>query len=1402
MSAPNERDASAIDNATGHVTASAADGTGTPPTGGPPPTEPPRSGRRKRHLLRWLSGALALLLALTVALAVAALAAAQTARGTRWLWRAACELSAGRLSGTLTGGTLARGLQIDHLAWRDAHDSVGIDHLDGTWSLTRAPWRFSIDYLHAGTVDLAFGPSSSAARPPTLPGRLTLPLQLAVRSVRIDRLRWHETGGGKPGMDAPLELEQIALHGGSDGVRHRLTLDSLRTSAGSVSGSVTLNGRVPYALSGGVAYAGRVADQTAEISARLTGNLSALTVDLNAGSRDLGGLTGRAHLEVTPFAPVPFKTMTLSADHLDLQAFDSDAPQTEISLRAGLQPLPAPAHAAGLTVAGPVAITNATPGPLYQHRLPLASAQARITLDARQQRVDDLALAFFGGGRASGAGSFASGSGSASTSAAQAQGHVALNLSDFDWSVLSDRLKPVRLGGTLALSLAPRSTATLDLADPRAGVRLRGQLHADAAELGLDGITLDAGQGRLELSGTLKRNAAADYALQSRVNRFDPFTVVQAQAAAPTRKAQHAGLPRQSAPFSASISGTLAVQGALSQNSANLTLALRDSLYDGLPLTGTGTVRMLGNRVMPSQLAVSIAGNQVELHGAFGAPGDHLAFHLDAPHLDRLGLGVRGTAQADGRLGGSFNRPDLSADYRAADLGFGAYRLGHAQGRVELHDGAAGVLALTLDATDLAVPGAMLHTVSAQVDGTRAKHTLSVHATGTVQKQPLDLTVAAHGGLTEGHGGTGWTGVVTELANRALPAVQLLDPLNVTVGPDQVELSGAQGSAHLDLEGAAIELRRLQYQHGALSAAGSARGIDVDRLMRLSRTLTGANTPFKTDLILDGDWDFTLADHARGYVQLQRRTGDITLSTWRGAAAMGFSALTARLDFGGDNQAKLSLRADAARLGHLSAALQAGLTPQDGLLGLTDASVLSGTLSGEIPSLRTTGGLFGPAYVLDGSLRMQLKLAGVLGHPRWSGEVDGDDLAATLIDQGIQFKQGKVDIDLTDNLLQIRQLLFHGASGTLSANGRIKLDEANPDLGINVLADKLELFATPDRQLQISGQAAVRNAGSLGDAGDITVDGRFKVDHALFDLPDSPMPSLGNDVHIVQADGSEVDASKPALAAADGSVNGTPGATPAAVAAAQRAGAAAQQAAVKAASPMTPRTHIAIDLGNAFRFRGAGADLGLRGQLAVTSAPDQPLRAVGNVNVTPDSTYTTFGRKLSIDTGYFTFNGPIDNPGINIVAMRHNQEVVAGVQVSGTVQAPVAKLVSEPNVPDNEKLSWLLFGHGTDTGSNLSQQSAMTEAFALLGNAGGKRVAQTLGLDEVSIGQSEVGLTDPQVVMLSKALNQRVVLGYEQGLSTAASVLKVTLNLSRFWSIALHTGAVNGVTLLFNRRFD
>jgi translocation and assembly module TamB len=56
--------------------------------------------------------------------------------------------------------------------------------------------------------------------------------------------------------------------------------------------------------------------------------------------------------------------------------------------------------------------------------------------------------------------------------------------------------------------------------------------------------------------------------------------------------------------------------------------------------------------------------------------------------------------------------------------------------------------------------------------------------------------------------------------------------------------------------------------------------------------------------------------------------------------------------------------------------------------------------------------------------------------------------------------------------------------------------------------------------------------------------------------------------------------------------------------------------------------------------------------------------------------------------------------------------------------------------------------------------------------------------------------------MLSKAINERLVLGYEQGLQSAQNAVKATLSLSRFWSVTAYGGTFQGLDLSYTRRFN
>jgi translocation and assembly module TamB len=135
------------------------------------------------------------------------------------------------------------------------------------------------------------------------------------------------------------------------------------------------------------------------------------------------------------------------------------------------------------------------------------------------------------------------------------------------------------------------------------------------------------------------------------------------------------------------------------------------------------------------------------------------------------------------------------------------------------------------------------------------------------------------------------------------------------------------------------------------------------------------------------------------------------------------------------------------------------------------------------------------------------------------------------------------------------------------------------------------------------------------------------------------------------------------------------------------------------------------------------------------------------------------------------------------------------------------RLVSEPNVPDEDKLSWLMFGYGAE-GAAPGQQQALSgsalggAALGMLGTRAGKGVVQRFGIDEFSIGPSTAGLNEQQVVSVGKAVTEKISVGYEQSLTSAANVVKLTWAFSRRWSLLAKGGSINGMSVLFNRRFD
>ncbi len=232
-----------------------------------------------------------------------------------------------------------------------------------------------------------------------------------------------------------------------------------------------------------------------------------------------------------------------------------------------------------------------------------------------------------------------------------------------------------------------------------------------------------------------------------------------------------------------------------------------------------------------------------------------------------------------------------------------------------------------------------------------------------------------------------------------------------------------------------------------------------------------------------------------------------------------------------------------------------------------------------------------------------------------------------------------------------------------------------------------------------------------------------------------------------------------------------------------------------------------VALGDNLRFNGEGLDTGLAGTMRVATAANSALVARGSIRAV-NGTYFVFGQRLEIERGQLIFDGPADNPAIDVVALRKNVAVEAGVEVTGTVRVPRVRLVSNPPVSDGEKLSWLMTGQGLDRASRADLAALGAASASLIGK--GQRpltttFANSLGLDDISLRERSNAVTSgttSQVVAFGKRINDKLTLVYEQGLSVANNALRVEYALTRTLTLRAEAGLISSLGVYFRRTYD
>jgi translocation and assembly module TamB len=769
------------------------------------------------------------------------------------------------------------------------------------------------------------------------------------------------------------------------------------------------------------------------------------------------------------------------------------------------------------------------------------------------------------------------------------------------------------------------------------------------------------------------------------------------------------------------------------------------------------------------------------------------------------------------------------------DLRLGRNRV-RASGELDAADGALTLDAQApqLDAFWPDLPGGA--EVRARLNGSMAAHRGEVTASytpprlnpGVIGQSRAQANVVFTGGWGKGAAGqpdaalVGWRGTFSRLgADTAGFAVSADRPVALTFLPSAVapqwQWQVGQTALSLTLPGR----ERLTVSHQGSRGGGKRweTAGQADNLVisaAIARQLVGAFDPEaaaklgKTSgrvnamvpdgqrrIALDVLWDLKFDGRLAGRARIARRSGDLLIpgdppiplgvrSLVLDLTATPTAANASRLD------ARLDLTTD--KMGSVNGS-GTGVLVVDarGGMALDPRQPLRARLNADIADLAWVGLFVGDAMEIGGTLKANLEAQGTVSG-KWTatGNIRGEKLRLVRIDDGVRLIDGTLSARLDGERLVLDSLRFPASLRVMPAEWRTKewittnpgakggYAEAKGDWNImdgggNV---RLTLFRFPalqrsDRYAMVSGTIDVRAAMPR-----LEIVGNLSADAGWFSLEIlQGVPSLDDDVRVIRA-----------------------GQDPSAV-----------------STPLQTSMDLRFDMGPRFYITGMGLDAGLLGAIQIRLNEGR-LTGWGQLR-TRGGGIEAYGQRLRLSRGTLTFQGRLDNPILDIEALRTGELVEAGVRVVGTAQRPRIDLVSYPEVSDVEKLSWLLLGRGPDE-SGGDAALLVSIGTALLG--GGQPFFKQFGLDDVAVRTGNMGSSgsilpdrtvassvnrdinsdlSTQFLVASKNFANGITLSVEQALSGNDTVGRASYRLARGLSLDLKGGSVNGISLVYRSLF-
>lgn len=380
---------------------------------------------------------------------------------------------------------------------------------------------------------------------------------------------------------------------------------------------------------------------------------------------------------------------------------------------------------------------------------------------------------------------------------------------------------------------------------------------------------------------------------------------------------------------------------------------------------------------------------------------------------------------------------------------------------------------------------------------------------------------------------------------------------------------------------------------------------------------------------------------------------------------------------------------------------------------------------------------------VDGALSYDLRLNGPLRLASLSGRITLSDGRVTDPDLGLALENVQAMAQLDGGQAQVSLTARPSTGGQLRLDGPIGLTPPFPaELSVSMVGVRIfdpDLYdAILDGSVRITGPLT---AGAL-------VAGRLDLREAELRVPSTGFSSAAALLEIRHRN------------------------EPAAVRDTRRkAGLLAEGRAARPGGERPFRLDLTIAAPNQIFLRGRGIDAELGGEIRLTGTtaaviPSGAFELVrGRIDI--------LGKRLTLSRADLELEGSFI-PLIRISASAENDGIISYVNVDGPADDPVVSFTSNPDLPQEEVLSQLLFGRGLQNLSPL-QALQLANAVATLAGRGGEglvnRLRQGFGLDDLDITTADDGST---ALRAGKYLSENVYTEVEIG---QGGTSRINLNL-------------------------